>query len=156
MGQEADVSAELTNPTLSALRFMVGAWDMAITEAAFLPSLQDVVRTNVAFTPIESGALLAMRHGGDASSPPAATWVIGRDDAGETYTVLYGDTRGVSRVYLMSLKVDTWRIWRDNPDFSQRFEATVSPDLDLMTGRWEKRPGGGDWQHDFAVKYSRR
>ena len=128
---------------------------MAISGASFLPSPEEVVHAHVGFSPVENGALLAMHHGGDALGPPAATWVIGRDDAQSTFTVLYGDSRGVSRVYLMSLTDDTWRLWRNNVDFSQRFEATISPDQNVMTGRWEKRASGGDWEHDFAVTYSR-
>ena len=149
------MSDEVTNPRLSELSFMVGEWDMAITGASFLPSPEDVVHSHVRFTPIESGTLLAMRQGGDASGPPDATWVIGKDDSQDTFTVLYADSRGVSRVYLMSLKKNTWRLWRDNSEFSQRFEATVSPDRRLMSGRWERRSAGGDWEHDFAATYSR-
>jgi hypothetical protein len=149
------MSMALINPNLSELRFLVGAWDMAITNASFLDDPKDVVHSPVAFEPIEHGALLALRQGGDASSPPAATWVIGRDDHRREYTVLYTDARGVSRVYLMSLSGNIWRIWRDEPAFSQRFEATVSPDRRSITGRWEKRASGGDWEHDFDLAYTR-
>lgn len=85
----------------------------------------------------------------------AATWMIGRDDSGSHYTVLYSDERGVSRVYAMTLDHATWRIWRENEEFSQRFEAVVSADHDLISGHWEKRTGGGAWEHDFAVTYRR-
>jgi hypothetical protein len=36
-----------------------------------------------------------------------------------------------------------------------RFEAVVSADHDLISGRWEKRTGRGVWEHDFAVTYRR-
>ena len=81
-----------------------------------------------------------MRQFADPNGPPLASWVIGRDAALPGYTVLYTDDRGVSRVYEMSLAGDQWKIWRNDPDFSQRFEATLSPDRQSVAGRWEKRP----------------
>jgi hypothetical protein len=149
------VTVELTNPNLSDLEFLVGTWDIAISSASFLPDPEDVVRSPVRFEPIEHGVLLAIRQGGDTSSPPAATWVIGRDDHQHEYTVLYADTRGVSRVYRMSLSGSIWRIWRDQPECSQRFEAIVSPDHRSISGHWEKRTSGGEWEHDFDLAYTR-
>ena len=57
-----------------------------------------------------------------------ATWVIGRDDESDEYTVLYYDSRGVSRVYHMTLVNRQWRIWRNHPEFSQRYEGLISDD----------------------------
>jgi hypothetical protein len=91
-----------------------------------------------------------MRQNGDA-----ATWTIGRDDASRAYTAFYSDARGVSRIYEMTLADGVWRIWRDNRDFSQRFEATVSGDGDTISGHWEKRSTGADWEHDFDLTYRR-
>ncbi|HLX21458.1 MAG TPA: hypothetical protein VKR23_15035 [Gaiellaceae bacterium] len=90
-----------------------------------------------------------------ADETPAATWVIGHDDSRPGYTVLYSDGRGVSRVYEMRLEGDVWRIWRDDPDFSQRFEARIAADRDRITGTWKKRHVGGGWEHDFDVDYVR-
>jgi hypothetical protein len=81
--------------------------------------------------------------------------LIGRDQDEDHYTVLYSDARGVSRVYRMSLVSGQWRLWRDNPTFAQRFEATLSDDGSRMTGRWEKAHDGGPWEHDFNVEYTR-
>jgi len=121
---------------------------MELSDAAFLPE-GEVVRGTAAFEFIDDGRLLAFRQG------DAATWIIGGDDSSAQYTVLYSDGRGVSRVYAMTVERGTWKIWRDDEVFSQRFEALLSADLNLISGRWEKRPGGGDWEHDFAVAYRR-
>lgn len=43
-----------------------------------------------------------MRMGGKLSSPPAALWLISRDESIPNYVVLYYDVRSVSRVYEMS------------------------------------------------------
>jgi hypothetical protein len=92
---------------------------------------------------------------GDAAAP-RATWIIGRDDAQAGYHVLYADDRGVSRVYAMSFSDGTWRMWRDTPEFSQRFDAEVSPGQAEITGSWQNSPDGGTtWEHDFRLRYSR-
>jgi hypothetical protein len=149
------MSDELRNPALADLRFLVGQWAMSLSEASFLADPSEVLTGRVEFEAAESGTLLVMRQVPDPTGPPLASWVIGRDGARSGYTVLYTDDRGVSRVYEMTMKGDDWRIWRDDPDFSQRFEATISPDRQSIAGRWEKRPAGSEWEHDFDVVYSR-
>lgn len=135
-------------PALEPLRFLEGVWEMELSEAAFLPE-GHVVRGSATFDFLDDGRLLAFRQG------DAATWIIGRDDSSDLFTVLYSDGRGVSRVYAMALEAETWKIWRDDDDFSQRFTSTVSAGRDLIIGRWEKRAAGEGWEHDFAVKYRR-
>ncbi len=120
---------------------------MELSEAAFLPK-GEAVELTAHFEFLESGRFLALRQG------DAATWLIGRDDAGSEYTVLYSDARGVSRVYSMSLADGVWKLWRDDPEFSQRFEATFLADGSIR-GAWEKRHERGRWEHDFAVAYRR-
>ena len=46
-----------------------------------------------------------------------------------------------------------WRLWRDNPGFSQRFEGRVSPDRRTITSHWEKSIDGTTWEHDFDITY---
>ena len=140
-----------TNPALAGLQFLAGAWDMELSEASFLPDPAAKVHQLVTFEWIEQGTALAMRMG-DA----AATWIIGRDDSEPGYHVLYGDDRGVSRVYQMSFGDGAWRMWRDTPEFSQRFDAEVSPGRAEINGSWQKSADGGTtWEHDFKVRYSR-
>ncbi len=72
------------------------------------------------------------------------------------YCVLYADDRGVSCVYRMSLRDGTRRMWRDTPEFAQRFDAQVSADQAEITGSWQKSVDDGTtWDHDFKVRYSR-
>ncbi len=93
--------------------------------------------------------------GEKAPGPPAAVWLIGRDEATPNYTVLYHDGRPVSRVYHMSFADGVWRIWRDTPGFSQRHEGNVSQDGWTISGHWENSSDGTHWQHDFDVNYSK-
>ncbi len=143
-----------TIPALATLQFLIGAWDMELSEASFLPDLDATVHGSVTFEWIEQGAALVMRMG-DAATP-RATWIIGRDDSEADYQVLYADDRGVSRVYQMSFSDGTWRMWRDTPEFSQRFDAEVSAGRAEISGSWQKSgDGGATWEHDFKVRYSR-
>ena len=104
---------------------------------------------------IEEGAALCMRQG-DSAHPPAAVWIIGRDDSEAGYSVLYADDRGVSRIYRMTFTGASWHMWRDTPEFSQRFEARLDPDAGAIRGRWEKSPDqGATWEHDFNLDYIR-
>lgn len=148
IGQSVEVAASQVAPALEDLRALEGAWEVELSQTAFLCA-GEVVRGTATFEFIDDGRLLAFRQG------EAATWVIGRDDSSAVYTVLYSDGRGVSRVYTMTLDRGTWKMWRDDEEFSQRFEAVISSDPDLISGRWEKRLGGGPWEHDFAVTYRR-
>lgn len=138
------------NPALAGLEFLVGGWDMELSGAAFLPDPDTSVHGSVTFEWIVDGAALVMRQG------DAATWIIGRDDSEPDYYVLYADGRGVSRVYRMSFTDRTWRLWRNTPEFSQRFEAEVSIGQATITGYWQKSVDGGTtWEHDFNVCYRR-
>ncbi|HTX82349.1 MAG TPA: hypothetical protein VME44_09240 [Streptosporangiaceae bacterium] len=143
------------NPALAQLEFLVGAWDMELSDAAFLAEPDAKALGSVTFEWAGQGAALVMRIG-DAATP-AATWIIGRDDAEADYHALYADDRGVSRVYRMSLRDSTWRMWRDTPEFSQRFTAQISAEQAEISGAWQKSvDGGNSWEHDFKVRYSRR
>ena len=150
------MNAELTNPSLAELRFLIGDWDMAIWGASFLPDPDQVVHGRVEFSATEDGRFLVMHQGVEPSGPPSASWMIGRDDAKAEYTVLYADGRGVSRIYEMRLTNHRWQLWRNNPEFSQRFEADINTDGTSIEGRWEKCGSGSVWEHDFNVTYTRR
>jgi hypothetical protein len=145
----------ITNPALAELEFLLGGWEMTLSAASFLPDPTQTLTGHVEVEPIESGRLVALRQLTDSGGSPDAIWVIGRDDSQPDYTVLYADNRGVTRVYRMSLNGDRWRIWRDEPDFSQRFDAAIAPDRDRIGGTWEKRSSTGDWEHDFDLSYTR-
>jgi hypothetical protein len=144
----------MANPALASLQFLAGTWDMELSDASFLPDPDAKLIGTITVEWIEEGGALVMRMG-DAATP-RATWIIGRDDAEPGYHVLYADDRGVSRVYGMSFSDGSWRMWRDTPEFSQRFDAEVSPDLAEISGSWQKSADrGSTWEHDFKVRYSR-
>jgi hypothetical protein len=56
----------------------------------------------------------------------------------------------------MSFGDGAWRMWRDTPEFSQRFHAEVSAGRTEINGSWQKSVDGGmTWEHDFKVRYTR-
>ncbi len=82
------------------------------------------------------------------SVPPSGIAVIGRDESVQTYSMLYFDSRGVSRIYEMSFEGGVWKMHRESPGFWQRLNAT-------FTGRWEKSNDGSNWELDLDWSYTR-
>ena len=135
------------NPTLSQLQPLIGEWEVEVPQ---FPGQQG----RAIFEWIEGGAYLRF-HGVAPDPAPTATWIIGSDDSSETYTALYYDSRGVSRVYQMSFSGRVWKLWREAPGFCQRFSGTLSEDGSSIRGAWEKSPDGSSWEHDFDLLYTR-
>lgn len=149
------MSDQLNNPALARLGVLIGVWHMALSGASFLPDPNEAVHGRVEIQPIEEGGVLTIRQFIDEIGPPAAVWLVGCDDSQPDFTVLYADARSVSRVYSMRISETHWHIWRDDPAFAQRFDATIGADGRQIVGRWEKRGADGTWEHDFNVTYSR-
>lgn len=145
----------MNNPSLGDLAPLVGRWRMDLYGAAFLPDPDTHVTGSVVVDWIEDGAAIVIRQG-DSEHPPAAVWIIGRDDSTTNFQVLYSDDRGVSRLYGMSFAVPDWQMWRTTSDFSQRFEAVIASDGRAIRGAWRKSfDGGATWEHDFNLDYIR-
>lgn len=145
----AQPSSPTHNPALQPLEFLVGEWQMELSNAAFLPHPSDTVRGQVSFEWLENGAFLCLRMGGNAR------WLINRDDSRADYSVFYYDARSVSRIYEMSFADGVWKMWREAPGFSQRYEGAVSNDGKTITAHWEKSFDGSTWEHDFDVTYTK-
>jgi hypothetical protein len=131
------------NPMVQNLGRLVGKWEVVL---AFPADPSNKIPVPVSFDWLEDGAFI-IEHWA------TSTWVIGPDDMNETYYVLYHDERGVSRAYQMSLSAVTWKLWRNSPGFSQRFEGKFSDDGKTITARCEKSFDGSTWEHDFDLTY---
>ena len=80
---------------------------------------------------------------------PDSVSIIALAGDGPSYTQHYFDTRGVVRLYAMSLEGDTWTLLREAPDFtplsfSQRYVGQFSADGSEVHGTWEKTVEGGE------------
>lgn len=144
------------NPALNGLEALVGDWEMELSNASFLPSPSDTAKGSASFAWAQDGAFLMMRSMGDSQpSPPTALLMIGRDDASPDYTVLYYDSRRVSRVYAMSFADGVWKMWREAPGFWQRFEGATSQNGKTINAHWERSSDGVAWVHDFDLTYTK-
>jgi hypothetical protein len=131
----------------------VGQWTAEISNASFLSDLSAKLLSSVMFEWFEDGEFLVLRQG--TKETAHANWFIGHDQDFPNYTVLYYDDRHVSRVYEMSFKDDTWKIWRNAPNFMQIFEGKFSKDKNTIAGAWRKSFDGNKWEHDFDLVYKR-
>jgi hypothetical protein len=142
----------IANPALKELQVLTGTWDVEITLPAKPPN---IVRAHASFEWLEDGAYLLMRMPVETDAPMRSTWLIGRDESIDIYSVLYFDSRGESRVYSMSLRGGQWKFWRDAPRFHQRFIGTISKDTNTIIAQWEKSNDGVKWEYDFDMSYRR-
>ena len=86
---------------------------------------------------------------------PRGVMVIGPDVTGERVVQHYFDSRGVARVYDVSLEDRVLRLWRDDADFAQRYSGRLSADGTTLEGAWEICEDGATWEHDFDLTYEK-
>ena len=91
---------------------------------------------------------------------PDSLAIVSADLETGAYTQHYYDSRGVVRLYAMTLADGVWTLTRESPDFTplefrQRFTGTFSGDGNTISGAWEKDLNGAGWEQDFALTYRR-
>jgi hypothetical protein len=91
---------------------------------------------------------------------PDSLTIVSVDLQTGAYTQHYYDSRGVARLYAMTLADGVWTLTRESPDFTpldfgQRFISVFSKDGNTISGAWEKCLNGVEWEHDFALTYRR-
>jgi hypothetical protein len=113
------------------------------------------------------GEFIVLSSVGTPAEVPDSVSIIGGARAGEPQPMHYFDSRGVKRLFMMSLEGSTWKIWRapgedwkgpHGPGFNQRFIGEISADGNTIEGRWERGMGdaGDKWEIDFPINYFRR
>jgi hypothetical protein len=65
----------------------------------------------------------------------------------------YFDSRGVARIYEMSIGDGEWKLWRDGDDFSQRFTGRFDEGGSVIDGYWEIAQDGSTFEHDFSLTF---
>ncbi|MEV0646183.1 hypothetical protein AB0I28_13060 [Phytomonospora sp. NPDC050363] len=139
----------MRNAKMAELEGLVGQWRITLSDAWFLEPAGTEV-TGSATVEWIGEAFIAMR----TTLQGELDMVLGRSDARDAYTALYHDDRGVSRVFEMTFDGGNWVLSRADPDFHQRFVATVEPDR--ISGRWEaSEDAGATWRKDFDLVYDR-
>jgi hypothetical protein len=146
------------HPALAALDVLVGEWSM-VARFEHLPSADGDARVVFEWMPGEQ--FLVERWSIPVPEAPDGIAIIGLDPSGQDrYLQHYFDSRGVARVYRMTLADNVWTLWRDDPDFSpldfrQRYSGTVSDDGRTITGSWEICHDRTTWEHDFDLTYTK-
>ena len=106
------------------------------------------------------GQFLMQRSEVPVPEAPDATSIITPDHDGDGYTQHYFDSRGVVRVYAMTLADGVWTLLRTTADFtplsfSQRYTGRFTGLGDRIDGTWETSPDGVSWAKDFDLNYHR-
>jgi hypothetical protein len=135
---------------LDPFEALIGTWDTEATHPAF----DGVVPGSVSCEWLEGRRFLVMRSRMAHELFPDSISVIGPPEVGEGLVMEYFDSRGVRRTYRTSADNGALRIWRDDPEFSQRFEARLGGDS--FGGRWQVAETPGAWKDDLEVRYRRR
>jgi hypothetical protein len=153
-------------PVLEPLDPLVGAWT---TEATHPASPGIVVHGTAVIEWLEGERFLIHRARTDHPDFPDSISIIGDterdrvDNAshpgpGVTESRLnmhYFDSRGVFRIYHVSMDDQVWRLWRDAPGFSQRFTGTFADGGDTVDGRWQLCRDDTHWDDDLQITYRR-
>jgi hypothetical protein len=140
------------NPAVEALDVLVGDWDLTLTDAWFLES-RDVRQHGRATVRWLGEAFVELEAEMDGN--PVWHIVFGRSDPGNQLFALYHDPRPTSRLYRMTFGEGEWVMLREDPDFHQRFVATVTPDR--VEGHWDASEDGGvTWRKDFDLIFERK
>jgi hypothetical protein len=98
---------------------------------------------------------------------PDSISIIGGAPDGEPQPMHYFDSRGVQRLFLVTVEGSTWKTWRapgedwngpNGPGFNQRFIGEISADGKTIKVRIERGmgPAGDQWEIDFPINYYRK
>jgi hypothetical protein len=131
------------------LQPLVGEW----TTEAEVPWQDAIVHGRTTFEWLQGGGYLIQRAVMDDPVFPRGVMVIGPDASGERVVQHYFDSRGVARVYDVSFDDGVLRLWRDGPDFAQRYSGRIDAEGTVIAGAWEICDDGETWRHDFDLTY---
>jgi hypothetical protein len=123
-GLPGDIPAERP-AALDRLEALIGQWEVeARFDAGFFgpgsPAVSDR-GGRTTFEWLEGKSFLIQRWVSEHPAAPSGIAIIGPGEHPETFTQHYYDSRGVTRVYQMSLDGGVWKIWREAPGFWQRY-----------------------------------
>jgi hypothetical protein len=75
---------------------------------------------------------------------------------GSQLTQHYYDSRGVFRIYTVTIDETAWRTFRDAPGFSQRFTGTFADGGNTIVGLSQLCRDDVHWNDDLAITYRRQ
>lgn len=140
----------MTTSELEPFAVLVGDWELEMSH----PSLDGAIRGTTTFEWAAQGAFLAQRTAVEHPDVPDAIAVIGPGPDG--LQLDYYDSRGVRRVYAVSVRGRELRIWRAAPGFSQRFLGIISQDGREIDGLWQLSRDDAVYDDDLRQRFVRR
>jgi hypothetical protein len=155
--------AEAKEPSLQGLNALVGEWDTEATHP-MLPAT--VVHGHSLFEWLEGEKFLIVRARLDHPDFPDSISIIGNtgidrvgESGGEARTdglrMHYYDSRGVHRIYEVSVSEKAWEFSRDAPGFSQRFTGTFEEEGNRISGLSKLSLDDATWEDDLQITYRR-
>jgi len=151
-----DVPAERP-ARLDRLDMLTGQWEMeASFEAGYFgPGTPAITGRGgrTTFEWLEGRFFLTQRFVNEHPAAPSGIAIIGAGEEPETFCQHYYDSRGVARIYDMSLDGGVWMLMREAPGFWQRYTGVISDDGTTIKGAWEGSADGREWKHDFGLTY---
>lgn len=143
-------AARKRNAALKPFEFLIGEWRTTGTHP-MIPGKELRGRTSFAWH--EGRAFLIMRNEVDEPGFPDGVAIIGSDNPGGTFSMIYFDERGVSRTMHVTVGEETvtWR--HDNPDFAQCLTITREGDRLVSKGLMSEK--GGPWRDDLSQVFER-
>ena len=152
------MARQTENAAIDRLAVFVGEWSVA-AKFKDLPPADKGAR--VVFEWMAGRRFLIQRWEVPAPHAPDGIAIIGADPESEgNFLQHYFDSRGVARVYKMSVSDRSWKLRRDTPDFSplafaQRYTGRFGNDGKMITGSWEICHDGATWEHDFDLTHAK-
>jgi hypothetical protein len=149
------MSLDDRSPALAALDALVGTWTVHPTPPPAWGVTEPLAGT-ATFEWALGGAYLQWTSLAPDPIPDSIS-LIAPD--GDGHLQHYYDSRGVTRLFRMTLVDGVWTLLRTEADFSpldfaQRFVGEVG--ASRIDGRWEQsHDGGRTWELDFAITYRR-
>ncbi len=142
---------------MARLEPFVGRWTM---EAQFPGAEPSGPAGTSTFDWMLGGQFLVQKTEFSVAGPPEGVSIVGPDGRYAQFTQHYFDSRGVTRLYSMTLEEGIWTLQRDTPDitpleFRQRFVGAFRDEGASIEGRWERSDDGSTWEHDFELRYTR-
>lgn len=149
--------------TLKRLVALVGSWSTEATHPQF-PGL--VVRGTVSVEWLEGERFLIHRARTDHPDFPDSISIIGFTERARVdepvsassdpqMKMHYFDSRGVFRVYEVSIDADSVRFSRHDPGFSQRFTGRFDAAGNGILGLWQVSKDDVHWADDLAITHRR-
>ncbi|WP_280771845.1 hypothetical protein [Salipaludibacillus daqingensis] len=138
---------------LKRLDFFIGKWEIEV----ILPDFQtNLIYGQTIFDWIEKEKFMVQRTIMKQPEFPSSTIIYDYDSITGSYLQHYFDSRGINRLYNMSLENSVWKLWRDTSDFSQldfcqRFVRNINESRDTIHSSWQNSGDGLKWEHDFKL-----